>query len=121
MNSLLTAGNRNFDKLLMINSNAPKKEEEYYNERRERRNLDEFREALRHSSHSHLIEKIEKYEIDQRQLLDVIGTYDKKLKDLTKLKSRLKILEILGKMKNTKEYNHEREILCKTFDEAFTQ
>ena len=94
MNSFLAFGNQKFEQLLMINLNVPKKEDESYNERCKRRNLDEFREVLRHSSHSCLIEKIEKYENDHRQLLDLIGTYDKKLKCLNELQRRIKVFRL---------------------------
>lgn len=122
MDSLLTLGNRKFEQLLMIKSNGhgvTEKENEHYIERRRRRNLEEFQEILRQTSHSHLIEKIQKYENDQHQLLDLIGTYENKLQHMNKVKYRVKILEILLKNKTIKVSNHEKALLGKTFDEAF--
>ena len=107
----------------MTNSNGDvaEKDEGYYNERCKRRSLDECREVLRHSSHSHLIEQIEKYESDQQQLLDLIRNYDKNLEYLVEVKSCINVIEKLINKKNTEEFNREKEDLCKTFDEAFNQ
>ena len=113
----LTFGDRIFERLLtkVSNRNQSEQAEDYYNEKCKRQNVSQFKEMLSKLPRSYLVDKIQTYERTQHRLLNVIGGYKKKQKELN---NRVNVLE-LNRIQT--ELNHEREILRKTFDHAFME
>ena len=122
---MLTFGNRKFEQLLMNTSKADQKkhQKQYYNENGTRRDLIDFKDELHQLSPSRLIERVENYEREVRQLNYKIGGYKWKLRYLDKVQRRNRELEILVDKKhaNAREFAYDKVILGETFDEAFTK
>ena len=109
MNSLLTFWDRTYDQLLTIasNSDIQIKANNSYEATCKRRDLHEFREILRLSSQEDLIDRIEAYANNQRQLQN-------RIRILETIPEKLELLEIIQK-------SHKMAVLSNKFDEAFSQ